>query len=302
MGRFIWTVGIIIFVLTTVIVVSVDTSQTRRVRFSNQDFAIKNDASDLNATGTNIQLSDTNITNKQISANSNLKLSSSDLKVKSSDIDLNSTKINSSSTKFSGQGTKFDDNTRYSTQKSKYDDYDIDLEDKPTRLTNNSTIDYKNLDTEQLDIAMNNAKNRSNQSTDISNQPFRQMHVDRYEYENIDWNTWRSNFVNKILDDSLAIRSLDNYKNGSWFYYSFDVSSVGKISNITIKSIHLSDEDKEKVAELIKSYEYKNITKFPKNTRRSTAKVSAVMMLSTETQHSKPSDFNDFERIKFKVK
>ena len=72
--------------------------------------------------------------------------------------------------------------------------------------------------------------------------------------------------------------------------------------NISVRSMHLSPSDKQKVARLIKSYEHTPITRFPQNSKRKTARVSAVMMLSNEaTIHSKPSDFQDTETYKYKI-
>ena len=127
------------------------------------------------------------------------------------------------------------------------------------------------------------------------------MPRDRYAYRNIDWSTWKSNFVNKILDDSMYIKSLDKYEEGSFFYYSFIVDDQGRISNIHVKSMHLSEADKREVARLIKSYEFSDVTIFPAKSKRKTASVSAVMMISNESQRAKPSDFHDLEQIKFKL-
>ena len=35
--------------------------------------------------------------------------------------------------------------------------------------------------------------------------------------KNIDWSTWKSEFINKILDESMSITSLDDYGVGTWF-------------------------------------------------------------------------------------
>ena len=100
----------------------------------------------------------------------------------------------------------------------------------------------------------------------------------------------------------MDIKELDTYPDGSFFYYSFIVDDEGRISNISVKSIYLSHADKQKVARFIKGYQYSYLTKFPANSKRKTAKVSAIMMLSSaETKHSKPSDFRDMEQIKYKV-
>lgn len=283
MNKIFWIAGILIFISITTLVVFTDTSQTRRVRFSNQDLAITNNSDNtIDSTDTKISFSNTNITN------TNIETTDSGLNIKNAgDID--------------SQSIDLHDNTEYYNQNTEYDDYDIEYENQKTGLRNEDPIEYKNLDTEHLDTILSDAKNISTKPVDMSNKPFKQMNRDRYQYKNIDWSTWRSNFVNKILDDSITIRSLDTYGAGTWFYYSFEVSATGEISNISITSMQLKDEDKKRVALLIKSYEYQDITIFPANSKRQKAKVSAVMVLSNETQHARPSDFSDLERIKLKL-
>ena len=316
MNKILWLGALIVFVFVTVFVVSLDTTQTNRVQFSNQDFAIKNEGNEvvnnsIHGTNANVKFSDSKFTNKGISA-TDTKLNLNSTKVglsDSSNLNVKDVSIGNSSDFNSKKKLiiKFEDNSKYSYQGTEFGDkaanygnQDLDFETQSTGFKNSNPIEYKNLDTEHLDNVLANAKNYKYQSTDVSNKPFQQK--SRYQYKNIDWNTWRSEFVNKILDDSLTIRSLDTYGQGAWFFYSFDVSSEGKISNITIKSMYLKDEDKKRVAQLIQSYQYKEITVFPANTNRKSARVSAVMMLSNETKHSSPNDFNDFEQIRLKIK
>ncbi|MBO5385380.1 hypothetical protein J6A64_03605 [bacterium] len=313
MNKILWLGALIVFVFVTVFVVSLDTTQTHRVQFSNQDFAIKNEGNEvvnnsIHGTNANVKFSDSKFTNKGISA-TDTKLNLNSTKVglsDSSNLNVKDVSIDNSSD-FNSKNVKFKDNSKYSYQGTEFGDkaanygnQDLDFETQSTGFKNSNPIEYKNLDTEHLDNVLANAKNYKYQSTDVSNKPFQQK--SRYQYKNIDWNTWRSEFVNKILDDSLTIRSLDTYGQGAWFFYSFDVSSEGEISNITIKSMYLKDEDKKRVAQLIQSYQYKEITVFPANTNRKSARVSAVMMLSNETKHSSPNDFNDFEQIRLKIK
>ena len=120
----------------------------------------------------------------------------------------------------------------------------------------------------------------------------------RYKYHDISWNVWKSNFINKFLDDSLIIKSLDDYKIGTWFYYSFVVTNTGEIRDIKVKSFTLKEEDKEKIRDLIRSYAHKDITIFPANSQRETAKVDAIVVLGDSETKTKPSDFHDNERIK----
>lgn len=123
---------------------------------------------------------------------------------------------------------------------------------------------------------------------------------DRYKYQNIDWSTWRSNFVNRILDDSMYIESLDYYGLGTWFYYSFIVTDEGAIKDVTVLSFYLKDEDKKQIRDLIRSYAHQPITKFPMDSKRKKAKVKAIMLLGDTESKSNASNFRDIEKIKIK--
>ncbi|MBQ8459590.1 hypothetical protein IJ541_05760 [bacterium] len=268
MNKIGWIICIFIFVFVTAFVISVDTSQNRRVKFTNQNFEINNEGNEIvNDSTTKINFGESKITNKSVKSH--------DKKI------------------------SFEDNTQISNQNNSFSNQNNDYYAQDTNYSNTGKIQHKNLDDTELDIALNNAKNLQNQSYEP--RPVRQIPPE-YAYKNIDWSTWKSNFVNKILDDSMLIKELDNYADGSWFYYSFIVDDEGRISNIVVKSVFLSNEDKQKVANLIKSYQYKPITVFPQNSKRKTAKVTAVMMLSNESSHySKPKDFNEIEQVKIKL-
>lgn len=119
-----------------------------------------------------------------------------------------------------------------------------------------------------------------------------------FSYEDISWNTWKSNFINRILDDSMKIKSLNSYGIGTWFYYSFYVTDKGEILNIKVTSFALKKQDKDEIARMIANYAYKDITVFPRNSRRKKAKVDAIMMLGESENKSRPEDFNDTERVR----
>lgn len=283
MKKFGWLLCLCIFIFVTIFIVSVDSStQRRKVQFSNQDFQINNKGNKIsNNTNTKINLTSSNINNKQINA-TNTNIKTSDVAIKTDDIDINS------SSSFNNRNVDYSNDYGYNNQN--------------TNVDNSEPLNFKNLDNSDLDAVLNDAQNYSSNAKEAYNKPFKQMHPKtRYGYKNIDWSTWKSNFVNQILDDSLAIRELDNYGYGTLIYYSFNVDKTGRISDIQIKSINVSHEDKQKLAQLIQSYEYSEMTTFPANSQRQTAKVSAVMMLSNESQYSNPGDFNEFERVKFKL-
>ena len=124
--------------------------------------------------------------------------------------------------------------------------------------------------------------------------------MDKYKYQDIDWSTWKSNFVNRILDDSMYIKSLDLYGLGTWFYYSFNVTDKGEIKDVFVFSIYLNDKDKKQIRDLIRSYAHQPITMFPKDSRRKKAKVKAIMLLGDTESKSNASNFNDIEKIKIK--
>lgn len=138
-----------------------------------------------------------------------------------------------------------------------------------------------------------------NYNVGFGNQDYR-SEADKYKYQDIDWSTWKSNFVNRILDDSIYITSLDLYGIGTWFYYSFNVTNKGEIKDVFVFSIYLNEDDKRQIRDLIRSYAHKPITIFPKDSRRKKAKVKAIMLLGDTESKSNASNFNDIEKIKIK--
>ena len=197
-----------------------------------------------------------------------MKLSGSKVKSERTDIDFEP--FDNQNTNYSSQNTSSNNQSNY------YKSFD-DFKNRKQRLEN--------------------ARNQINNASPRSNN----QRTSRYVVKNIDWSTWKSEFINKILDDSMSITSLDDYGVGTWFYYSFVVTSDGAIKNVIVTSPYLSDEDKQRIKNLIKSNEYQDITIFPANSRRVTSKVDAVVMLGNSEKKSNPSDFNDIERIKMSL-
>lgn len=263
-------VGIVLFFLLTIIAMSMDVSQRKKVAFTNQSLSLNNENASIENKTANVNTTNSKFSNKNIATgNTDVKLNSSKIKSERTDIDFEP---------FDKQGTNYNNqNTSGNNQGNYYNNFD-DFKNRQQRLEN--------------------ARNKlSNASTRSNNQRV----SGKYVIKNIDWSTWKSQFINKILDDSVYITSLDDYGVGAWFYYSFIVTSDGVIRDVTVRSPYISDVDKQRVANLIKSYEYKDITVFPANSRRVTAKVDAVVMLGNSEKKSKPSDFNDIERIKMNL-
>lgn len=270
-------VGIVLFVLLTVIAMSMDVSQRKKVSFTNQSLALNNENANIENKTANVNSTNSKFSNKNISADNTgvnlqgtgMKLNSSKVKSERTDIDFEP--FDNQNTNYSSQNTSGDNQSNY------YKNFD-DFKNRKQRLEN--------------------ARNQLNNTSTRTNN---QRTSGRYVVKNIDWSTWKSQFINKILDDSVYITSLDDYGVGTWFYYSFVVTSDGAIKDITVRSPYLSSIDKQRVENLIRGYEYQEITVFPANSRRVTAKVDAVVMLGNSEKKSKPSDFNDIERIKMSL-
>lgn len=257
-------VGIILFFLLTIIAMSMDVSQRKKVSFINQSLSLNNENANIENKRANV-----NTAKSKISTN-NTGVNIQGANVKSTSTDIGFESLDNQKTGYSNQQLKNDSQGNY------YNSFD-DFKNRKQRLENARS-------------QINNASPRLNN-----------QNVSRYIVKNIDWSTWKSQFINKILDDSVYITSLDDYGVGAWFYYSFIVTSDGAIKDLTVRSPYISDIDKQRVMNLIKSYEYTDITVFPANSRRVTAKVDAVVMLGNSEKKSKPSDFNDIERIKMSL-
>lgn len=270
-------IGILIFVLTTVWVMSIDVSDRKRVAIKGQDLALNNDeTTQIDGKNVNLNSADTNFSKTDINA------SGTNINVKNSDINMNDTGFDNTKTDinfepFDNQGTGYDSQNISSDNQDGYYNNFEEFKNRKNKL-NNAKTQFSNSNT-------NNNRQRTG----------------RYVIKNIDWNTWKSQFINQILDDSMYIHSLDQYGIGTWFYYSFTVTSDGEIRNINVSSVYLSNEDKKRIENLIRGYEYQEITIFPANSKRKTAKVDAVVLLGESEKKSKPSDFNDIERIKINL-
>lgn len=314
MQKFSITIGIILFILVTIIVLSADTpSTTRKVQFTNQNLVINNEDTEINNKDVDINLNKTKINNKQLATNDqNINFSNKNINIDNTKSNLQNTnfstqnsdfnnqnsnlqnnKFNNQSSDFNNQRSNFDNqNTRYNRQKNRYNNNNINSQD--------TKFDKQLANYEQQQNKIRNIEN-SLKNKNINNQRTRVNQQNRYLVKNIDWNTWKSNFVNKIIDDSVNIRELDNYGIGTWLYYSFDVDSSGRIYNVKVSSPYIVAEDKNKIANMIKSYAYTDITTFPANTKRTSANVNAIIMLGSYEKKSSPSDFNDMEKIKIKL-
>jgi len=257
--------SLIVFITVTGIVLFSD-STVKKVRFRNQDFQIHQENASITNTDIELNIHKSNIQNQEIETNSkNINITNEDTNIQNKDTD-----IELSDMKFENRAFVDNQNTDFETQKNTAQNVDTRMQNLATAIKNKKFEEYKQEQERQR----------------------------RYKYQNISWNVWKSNFINKFLDDSLMIKSLDTYGIGTWFYYSFIVTKDGEIKDIKVKSFYLKEEDKNKIRDLIRSYAHKDITIFPFNSQRESAKVDAIVLLGDTETKTKPSDFNDNEKIR----
>ena len=276
-NKYIVTCIILFFIITIFVLSSSDSVQVKRVAIKSQGIAISQQ-------GTHIESEKANISNAEV-------------KIEQENIDLNTQQ------------------TTYSTNQTLYKEYDTSAQKSSQSNYKQQTYDYSDIDSklaklQNIENTINRNKNNKvsdsynymykNEKDNPNNDYKRNGEKHGYTYEDIDWNIWKSNFINRILDDSMSITSLNSYKIGTWFYYSFNVTNSGEIKDVTVRSFTLKEADKQEIKNMIYRYAHQNITVFPKNSKRKVAKIDAIMLLGETETKSKPEDFNDTEHIKIR--
>ena len=314
-------VGIILFLLLTIIAMSMDVSQRKKVSFINQSLSLNNENANIENKRANVNTAKSKISTNNTGVNiqgANVKSTSTDIAFES--LDNQKTGYSNQQLKNDSQGNYYNSFDDFKNRKQRLENARSQINNASPRLNNQNVSRYivKNIDWSTWKSQfINKILDDSVYITSLddygvgawfyysfivtSDGAIKDLTVRSPYISDIDWSTWKSQFINKILDDSVYITSLDDYGVGAWFYYSFIVTSDGAIKDLTVRSPYISDIDKQRVMNLIKSYEYTDITVFPANSRRVTAKVDAVVMLGNSEKKSKPSDFNDVERIKMSL-
>ena len=292
----------VVFVALTIFVYCAsNTTTTKRVKFKNQSIAISQGSTQIinERLGVNISNTDSSLQNQDLNANhQDLNIGDNGMGISNANTNINNQRFENQNTNINNQGDIRNSNVGF------HNSDNINYQETGYHNSNrnfsgdNRTINNQNNRIKNNFEDFRNAGDLGNDTLVMNNQNYERSNVGKYQ--NIDWSTWKSNFVNRFLDDSLYIQSLDLYGIGTWFYYSFNVSDKGAISDIKVFSFYLSKEDKDKITDLIKSYEYQPITVFPANTKRDKAKVKAIVLLGDTESKARPSDFNDLERIKIK--
>lgn len=284
-------IAVVFVALTTFVYCASSTTTTKRVKFKNQSISISQGSTQITneRLGVNIANADSGVQNQGLNAdNQNLNITDNGMGISEADTRFNNRKFQNQNTNLNNQG-EINNSNNINLQGNKYNNTGGNYSN--SRNINNQSVNF-----DGNSNGIKNSNRFGNNDFVMSNQNYNRNVIGAYQ--NVDWSTWKSNFVNRFLDDSLYIQSLDFYGVGTWFYYSFNVSDRGEISDINVFSFYLSKEDKTKIKDLIQSYEYQPITIFPSDTKRKKAKVKAIVLLGDSESKSRPSDFNDLERIK----
>ena len=162
----------------------------------------------------------------------------------------------------------------------------IKLTNSDNRINTQNNIKFTNSDI-----------NLQNQNNQIKNKETTKE-IQRPEYKNLSWGEWKSEFLNRILEDVDAIDGLNHYKNGTFIWFSFNVTKEGEIKDIIIFAPQLKPKDRVSFRVLLKKYAHTQITAFPPNSRRRKAKVKAIMLLEKTERKARPENLLDYEKIK----
>ena len=115
------------------------------------------------------------------------------------------------------------------------------------------------------------------------------------EIEIIAWNKWRSDLQNQLMRDSKISAPI-----GTRFLFSFTVDKYGTITNLKTWANNPSYTPLavKVIKPILLSYQGKPILNFPANSKRITTNVDGGFTMAYSSNYSKPSDYNDYERIK----
>ena len=122
-----------------------------------------------------------------------------------------------------------------------------------------------------------------------------QKQLTEEELEIIAWNKWRSDLQNQLMRDSKISAPI-----GTRFMFSFTVDKFGTITNLKTWSSNPSYTPTavRVIKPILLGYQGKAILNFPTNSKRITTNVEGGFTMAYTSNYSKPSDYNDYERIK----
>lgn len=112
--------------------------------------------------------------------------------------------------------------------------------------------------------------------------------------EELEWNKWRSNIQNKLMDDAEVMGFY-----GDWFMFSFEVNNSRKIGKIFIYASNKDRFSINSIDKSIKNLQGKDILEFPKGTQRKSVTFEGGFIIDNTIRYSRPEDYNDYEQVQY---
>lgn len=180
--------------------------------------------------------------------------------------------------------TYSEQNINYQSQNTKNSDVDINIGSGNTPSSRDMEIDIDNGDIPNSDIVLKD-------NDEIGNIFFKASRE-----EVVAWNVWRSNLQNTIMMESALEAPV-----GTLITFTFDVSKSGKITNLKYNCSNKKYEATARadMVSVLRRLEGKPVLTFPSNTKRTNVKFKGAFMLDYSTSFSKPSDYSDYERVRY---
>lgn len=121
-----------------------------------------------------------------------------------------------------------------------------------------------------------------------------------FDTKEVEWNTWHSTVVNKLLNDAKTAPA--NQSDGTINTIEFDVDDKQNIMNIRIYSEpqKYSRLAKKHFDEVVLGLDGSSVLKFPSESQRKIVHFKAVFKTGKLTKLSSPDDFGDYETVRFK--
>ena len=175
-------------------------------------------------------------------------------------------------------------NINYQSQNIKNSDVDINIGSGNTPSSRDMEIDIDNGDIPNSDIVLKD-------KDEVGNIFFKASRE-----EVVAWNVWRSNLQNTIMMESALEAPV-----GTLITFAFDVSKSGKITNLkySCSSKKYEATARADMVSVLRRLEGKPVLTFPSNTKRTNVKFKGAFMLDYSTSFSKPSDYSDYERVRY---
>lgn len=180
--------------------------------------------------------------------------------------------------------TYSEQNINYQSQNIQNRDINVNINSENTTSGREIKMDINNGDIPNSDIELDDKDEVGNIFFNASKE------------EVVAWNVWRSNLQNTIMMESSIEAPV-----GTLITFSFDVSKSGKITNLKYKCSNKKYEAAARadMVSILRRIEGTPVLIFPSNTKRSNVKFKGAFMLDYSTSFSKPSDYSDYERVRY---